>query len=61
MLAGPVALTEVTARRDLAQLSIDPSGTSFTFAPPTGAAGTLLPVRVRVNGIESDPALWVTV
>ncbi len=46
----------------LSGVSIDPSGTSFSFAPPAGPAGPVLPVlpvRVRVSGIESDPALWV--
>jgi hypothetical protein len=39
---------------------VDPSGTSLSFTPPTGASGTIAPLRVRVNGVESDPALWVT-
>jgi len=42
------------------QVSVDPSGTSFSFSPPAGPAGTVAPVRVRVNGADSDPALWVT-
>ena len=35
------------------------AGCSFGKAAPR-PAGTVAPVRVRVNGIESDPALWVT-
>jgi hypothetical protein len=60
VLVGTVALTEVTASPGPGQASIDASGTSFTFSPPADGAGTLVPLRVRVNGIESDPALWVT-
>jgi hypothetical protein len=41
------------------EVSVEESGTSFTFSPPAGPAGTVVPVRVRVNGIESDPAVWV--
>ncbi len=61
VLVGTVALTEVTASPGPGEVSIDASGTSFTFSPPAEPAGTLLALRVRVNGIESDPALWVTV
>jgi hypothetical protein len=60
VMIGAVALTEVAESPAPGQVSIDPSGTSFTFSPPAGPSGTVLPVRVRVNGIESDPALWVT-
>jgi hypothetical protein len=60
VLVGAVRLTEVPAPPAAGEVSISPSGTSFSFAPPAGPAGTVAPVRVRVSGIESDPALWVT-
>ncbi len=60
VLVGTVALTEAAAPPAPGEVSIDPSGTSFSFSPPAGPAGMVVPVRVRVNGIESDPALWVT-
>lgn len=60
VLVGLVALTETAGVPAPGEVRIDPSGTSFTFAPPTGPAGMLAPVRVRVHAIESDPALWVT-
>jgi Pvc16 N-terminal domain len=60
VLVGTAALVEVAASPAAGEVSVDPSGTSFSFSPPAGAAGTVMPVRVRVNGIESDPALWVT-
>jgi hypothetical protein len=60
VLVGTTALAVVTAAPTTGQVRLDPSGTSFAFAPPAGPAGLVLPVRVRVNGIESQPALWVT-
>lgn len=60
VLVGTVALTQVAASPAPGQVSIDPSGTSLELSPPAEPAGTVLPVRVLVNGIESDPALWVT-
>lgn len=63
VLVGTVVLTETTGSAAPGEVAVDPSGTSFSFSPPAaggGPAGTVAPVRVRVNGIESDPALWVT-
>jgi hypothetical protein len=60
VLVGTIALTVVSAAPVAGQVSIDSSEVSFSFAPPAGPSGQVLPVRVRVNGIESDPALWVT-
>jgi hypothetical protein len=59
VLVGTVALTEVAASPAAGQVSVDPSGTSLEFSPPQGPTGMIVPVRVRVNGIESDPSLWV--
>jgi hypothetical protein len=45
------------------QLTVDPAGTTITFpftAPADVAAGTVLPISVRVAGVEADPALWVS-
>jgi hypothetical protein len=60
VLAGAVVLTATAATPAPGEVSIDPSGISFSFSPPAGPAGMLVPIQVRVNGIESDPALWVT-
>jgi Pvc16 N-terminal domain len=60
VLAGTVTLTEVKASPGPGEVSISPSGTSFSFTPPAGVSGTVVPVRVRAGGVESDPALWVT-
>ncbi len=60
VFVGTVALTETSAAPGPGEVSVDASGTFFSFSPPAGDAGTVAPVRVRANGIESDPALWVT-
>jgi Pvc16 N-terminal domain len=60
VLAGSAALASTAAVPAAGEFRVDPSGTSFSFAPPTGPAGVTIPLRVRVNGVESDPALWVT-
>lgn len=60
VLVGTTALLVVSAAPTTGQVRLGPSGTSFAFAPPAGPATTVLPLRVRVNGIESAPALWVT-
>jgi Pvc16 N-terminal domain len=42
------------------QITVGAGGTSLTFPTPAGPSGTVAPIVVRVRGIESDPALWVT-
>lgn len=58
VMVGTIALGETGGAPGAGQFNLA-SGTSFTFAPPAAPAGQLLPVRVVVNGVESDPALWV--
>jgi hypothetical protein len=60
VLVGSVRLAGVQASPAPGEVSINPAGISFSFTPPTGPAGMVAPVRIRVSGIESDPALWVT-
>jgi hypothetical protein len=60
VLVGGTALSATTAVPASGQFRVDPSGTSLSFTPPSGASGTIAPLRIRVNGVESDPALWVT-
>jgi hypothetical protein len=59
VLVGAIALEETTGVPGPGEVNLGADGTSFAFGPPAGRAGTVLPLRVRVNGIESDPALWV--
>jgi hypothetical protein len=59
VLVGAVVLTRTAQHPGPGHVSIDATGTAFSFSPPVGPAGTVVPVRVRVNGIESDPAFWV--
>lgn len=42
------------------QIVVNAGGTSLSFATPAGTAGSVEPVIVRVQGVQSDPALWVT-
>jgi hypothetical protein len=60
VLTGTTALAGTAAVPAAGEFRVDPSGTSFSFVPPTGPTGITIPLRVRVNGVESDPALWVT-
>jgi hypothetical protein len=60
VLVGTSTLKVVSAAPTTGQVRLDPSGTSLAFAPPAGPPTTVVPLRVRVNGIESEPALWVT-
>jgi hypothetical protein len=60
VLAGTAALTVTAASPGPGEFSVDPAGTSLAFFPAPGQAGMVVPVRVRVKGVESDPAVWVT-
>jgi hypothetical protein len=60
VLAGTVTLAATASKPGPGEVSVGPAGTSFTFSPPAGPTGTVVQVRVRVNGVESDPAVWVT-
>lgn len=58
VVVGTIALAEASGTPAAGHFNVA-SATSLSFAPPAEPAGQLLPVRVLVNGIESDPALWV--
>jgi Pvc16 N-terminal domain len=59
VFVGTVALTSTAGAPTAGQVNVAANGTSFQFAPPAATPGTVLPIRVLVNGIESNPALWV--
>jgi hypothetical protein len=42
------------------QIVVGAGGASLSFPTPAGTSGDVVPVVVRVRGVESDPALWVT-
>lgn len=42
------------------QITVGANGSSLSFPSPPGTSGEVLPVIVRVRGVESDAALWVT-
>jgi hypothetical protein len=52
-----VGTTQVPAN----QVTVGAGGgsVSFTYTAPGVAPGSVLPISVRVNGVEADPALWV--
>ena len=58
VLLGTVPLQTATGAPGPGQFAIDPAGTSITLVPPAGLTGTYQ-IRVRVAGVESDPALWL--
>jgi hypothetical protein len=52
--------TEVRVGGISVQATVGAGGASLTFPTPAGPSGTVAPISVLVQGIESDPALWVT-
>jgi Pvc16 N-terminal domain len=52
--------TEVLVGGISVQATVGAGGASLTFPTPAGPSGTVAPISVLVQGIESDPALWVT-
>jgi hypothetical protein len=59
VIVGSATLSDTSGTPGPGQVNVSSGGTSFAFAPPAGTAGTILPIRVLVNGVESNPALWV--
>ena len=41
------------------EYAVNPAGTALTLVPPAGLRTGTYQIRVRVAGIESDPALWL--
>jgi len=60
VLVGTTPLASTSGTPAAGQVDVAVSGASFSFAPPPGPSGEVLPVRVRVSGVESQPAVWVT-
>ncbi len=56
---GSQLLAPVAGSPSTGQVSIAPAGTSLSFVPPAGPAGTVLELAVQVAGVRADPALWV--
>jgi hypothetical protein len=59
VLVGTVALSASPGPPGEGEFTVSVSGSSFAFSPPPGA-GAEVPVRVIVNGVESDRGLWVS-
>lgn len=60
VLLGTIPLRETDAAPAAGEYTVSQDGTAVTLVPPAGLRAGIYQVRVRVAGIESDPALWVT-
>ncbi|MGH3274236.1 MAG: DUF4255 domain-containing protein [Streptosporangiaceae bacterium] len=60
VLLGTIPLDPASAAAPAAgEYAVSPDGTSLTLVPPAGLTAGTYQIRVRVAGIESDPALWL--
>jgi hypothetical protein len=60
VLLGTIPLQQAGAGAPGAgQFSVDAAGTTLTLQPPAGLSPGNYQIRVRVAGIEADPALWL--
>jgi hypothetical protein len=59
-VAGATQVLVGTSPVSPSQITVGAGGTSLSFPTPPGPSGSVVPICVRVRGIESDPALWVT-
>ena len=61
VLLGTVPLQPAGGAPGPGEFSVDPAGTAITLIPPAGLPSGTYQIRVRVAGIESDPAHWLVV
>jgi hypothetical protein len=61
VLLGTIPLQQAAVNPAPGQFTIDATGTALTLVPPAGLNAGTYQIRVRVAGIESDPALWLAV
>jgi len=60
ILLGTIPLTPAAGGAPAAgEYVVNPAGTAVTLVPPAGLRAGTYQIRVRVAGIESDPALWL--
>lgn len=60
VVLGTIPLRPAAAAAPAAgEYAVSPDGTALTLVPPAGLRAGTYQVRVRVAGIESDPALWL--
>ena len=59
-VAGATEVLVGTIPVPASQITVGAGGASLTFPTPAGESGSVAPISVLVQGIESDPALWVT-
>jgi hypothetical protein len=59
VLLGTVPLQVAGGAPGPGEFSVGPAGTAITLVPPAALPSATYQVRVRVAGIESDPAHWL--
>ena len=61
MLLGTVPLQPAGGAPGPGEFSVNPAGTAITLIPPAALPSGTYQIRVRVAGIESDPAHWLVI
>jgi len=61
VLLGTLPLQPAGGAPGPGEFSVDPAGTAITLIPPPALPGGTYQIRVRVAGIESDPAHWLVI
>ena len=59
VLLGTIPLRQVAAAPAAGEYAVAADGTTLTLVPPAGLTAGTYQLRVRVAGVESDPALWL--
>ena len=59
VLLGTIPLRQAAAAPAAGEYAVSTDGTVLTLVPPDGLRAGTYQIRVRVAGIESDPALWL--
>ena len=61
VLLGTVPLQPAGGGPGPGEFSVNPAGTAITLIPPAALPSGTYQIRVRVAGIESDPAHWLVI
>ncbi len=59
VLLGAIPLRRAAAAPAAGEYAVSTDGTTLTLVPPAGLPAGTYQLRVRVAGVESDPALWL--
>ena len=61
VLLGTVPLQAAEGTPGAGEFTVNSAGTAITLIPPAALPGGTYQIRVRVAGIESDPAHWLVI